>query len=310
MIVTELADHDPRWPQALALILTGTTDVAVARPRVAELLQFIQSQHLNLRTIVAANEGAALVAAASAIESPGRSALALIPPDPRCGERPAVVSLCLERVRQAAARHGVALLQALVLPEDANQASVCRGAGFAFLAELIYADRPVAQAVPIRLPATDLQFHNYSPSHHRLFARALELSYEQSLDCPKLTGLRTTDDILAGHRATGVHDPRLWFVAVRGGEAVGTLLLSPVPQRACVELVYMGVSAPARRQGIGDHLLAQAFKCCQERGFPTLTLAVDSANLPARRLYARWGFVETARRRAWVAKCGRAPQIV
>jgi ribosomal protein S18 acetylase RimI-like enzyme len=54
---------------------------------------------------------------------------------------------------------------------------------------------------------------------------------------------------------------------------------------------------------VGDRLLAEAVACCRRRGCPLLTLAVDSSNAPARRLYARWGFVETERRLAWIADC-------
>jgi ribosomal protein S18 acetylase RimI-like enzyme len=52
---------------------------------------------------------------------------------------------------------------------------------------------------------------------------------------------------------------------------------------------------------VGDELLQAALDYARRLGAPTLSLAVDSTNAPARRLYARWSFHETMRRRAWMA---------
>jgi ribosomal protein S18 acetylase RimI-like enzyme len=68
-----------------------------------------------------------------------------------------------------------------------------------------------------------------------------------------------------------------------------------------LEVVYMGVTPEARGQGVGDTLLARAADECARRRAAVLTLAVDSHNHPALDLYQRWAFVETARRRAWIA---------
>ena len=46
-----------------------------------------------------------------------------------------------------------------------------------------------------------------------IFERAIERSYEQSLDCPELSELRTVQDALAGHRAAGTFDASLWWVS-------------------------------------------------------------------------------------------------
>ena len=110
-------------------------------------------------------------------------------------------------------------------------------------------------------------------------------------------------DVLLGHRHTGLADPEgLWHLALRGGEPVGLILLAGVHHRSCLEVVYMGVSADARGQQVGDALLSLAFDIGRRRGVRTLTLAVDSTNAYARRLYERNGFVEMARRRAWICR--------
>jgi ribosomal protein S18 acetylase RimI-like enzyme len=133
------------------------------------------------------------------------------------------------------------------------------------------------------------------------FLRTLEATYEGSLDCPHLSGLRDTLDVFRGHQHTGIGHPSLWFLAYMDNEPVGILLMAGVVDRPCLEIVYMGVDARARGRRIGDALLSQAFSVARERRSEALTLAVDGNNVYAWRLYRRWGFRETTRRRAWIA---------
>jgi ribosomal protein S18 acetylase RimI-like enzyme len=74
-----------------------------------------------------------------------------------------------------------------------------------------------------------------------------------------------------------------------------------VLRRPSLEVVYMGVSAHARGRSIGNALLARAVDACERRQCERIVLAVDRENEPAVRLYARWGFAEITRRRAWIA---------
>jgi GNAT superfamily N-acetyltransferase len=123
----------------------------------------------------------------------------------------------------------------------------------------------------------------------------------ESLDCPELTGLRPIAEVLAGHRATGLFDSSLWWVARRGEEPVGVMLLNRIPDVEALEVVYMGVAQAARGTGVADGLLDQAVAAAKQAGASTLALAVDQRNTPARRLYTRWGFTETGARDAWIA---------
>ncbi|MCH7527113.1 MAG: GNAT family N-acetyltransferase [Planctomycetes bacterium] len=66
-------------------------------------------------------------------------------------------------------------------------------------------------------------------------------------------------------------------------------------------LWYEVIATDARGRRIGDALLSQAFSVARERRSEALTLAVDGNNVYAWRLYRRWGFRETTRRRAWIA---------
>ncbi|MCB0188411.1 MAG: GNAT family N-acetyltransferase, partial [Caldilineaceae bacterium] len=60
-------------------------------------------------------------------------------------------------------------------------------------------------------------------------------------------------------------------------------------QRA--ELLAIMVEPERRGQGIGQQLLDQLFRACQERNISQLDVTVDAANHAARRFYERNGFV-------------------
>jgi GNAT superfamily N-acetyltransferase len=81
---------------------------------------------------------------------------------------------------------------------------------------------------------------------------------------------------------------------------MGVVLTAETPGRASLEVVYMGVSPPWRGKGVGDMLLMRAVQRARALRLNDITLAVDGINVAARRLYERWSFVETARRRAWI----------
>jgi GNAT superfamily N-acetyltransferase len=165
----------------------------------------------------------------------------------------------------------------------------------------MYLKRAVSLGAPSTPAPLGLEWVPYAPDRETLFERAIQRTYVQSQDCPELTDLRETADVLAGHRATGVFDPGLWWVAMRGDEPVGAILLNRLETEPALEVVYMGVAQLARGQGVADALLARAVDQAAGIGANILTLAVDQRNTPARRLYARWAFVETGVRDAWIA---------
>lgn len=71
------------------------------------------------------------------------------------------------------------------------------------------------------------------------------------------------------------------------GFAVGKVVNAAVP----AELESIVVRASARRMGLGAHLCRAVIDWCRRRGAASLELEVRSANLPARALYERLGFV-------------------
>ena len=268
-------------------------------PRVAQFRESIRGAP-GPGLAFGAYENGRLVGGCAAAASPGASAMVHLG-RPGRGEIAAdATAATLRRLIDESRPHGLALLEALIAPDDSASASALSAGGFRFLTRLLYLRRRLGVPhAPAARPVA-LEWVSYTDNALSLFLAAIEGSYVESLDCPELSNLRSTEAVLAGHRAVGEFDPGLWWTVLRDSEPAGVILLSRL-SNALAEVVYMGVAGPARGAGVGDALLARAVRSCEEGSFSALLLAVDERNAPARRLYERWRFVQTGVRSAWIA---------
>ncbi len=83
-------------------------------------------------------------------------------------------------------------------------------------------------------------------------------------------------------------------------EPVGVLLLTHVPLRPAIELVYVGVVPQARGRSYGRLLVRLAIEAASRARKDHLMLAVDRRNHYALKIYGELGFTETDRRHAWI----------
>jgi ribosomal protein S18 acetylase RimI-like enzyme len=111
------------------------------------------------------------------------------------------------------------------------------------------------------------------------------------------------EDVIAGHKASGEFDPGLWFLLTEtfadGNVPArrvprGVLVLGKLPRTDAVELVYLGLTPAARGRGLGAMVLRHALGTVARIERARLTLAVDSANVPALKLYYRQGMQQIA----------------
>ncbi len=299
----QLVDRaDLRFEQCLRQVFGGRTRRSVDVERsIAQLDDIAKAQHLRADLLVGAFDEDRVVSAALAVESPGATGLLYIPPATRSPhERQAFIRV-LEELKRLAWQRRLRLLQALISADDKPRAKDLAAAGFRFLADLLYMDRAADLPKPRLKQRPEVSWVTYAPERRAAFIQALDATYIDSLDCPGLSDLRDTADVLAGHEATGVFNPNHWFLAMAGDVPAGVLLTAAVHNRSILEVVYMGVSAHFRGIGIGHCLLEKAVATSRREGLDGLTLAVDSINEPARGLYERWGFITTSRRAAWIA---------
>jgi ribosomal protein S18 acetylase RimI-like enzyme len=270
---------------ALSLIL-GSGGNPAGSQQVIDFLQFAAQRGINTQDLWVMAAGAPPIWAVLPIVSPGHTVLLFTP-----GVRPPNddVTPLIEAVCMSVAERDIHLVQVLLDPPDKAIRSLYAGLGFREMAELIYlqvgTSHPVVQD---ELPE-NFWWQTYSPQTHELFEQAILESYQQSLDCPALNGMRDISDVIAGHKASGEFNPRFWFVLTERDMPRAVLLLSRVPRTETAELVYLGVVPQMRGRGTGDLVMRQALWAVREMNLTRLTLAVDSQNGPALALYYRHG---------------------
>lgn len=274
---------------ALRLVL-GSAGRPADENQVMDFVQFAFRRRISVADVWLADHGGAIAWAILPIVSPGRTMLLLgpgsAPSDP--GERAAAKAL----VESVCTHHGarnVQLAQVLLDPADAASHRLYEDGGFAPVAQLVYLQvAPRRRAAP-PVPPTGLRWVGYGPESHERFSQTIGRTYHQSLDCPHLNGLRDMEDVLAGHKASGDFDPRLWMLLCDGDTPLGALLLAPMQPADTVELVYLGLVSEGRGRGLGDLMMRQALAATAARGAGRLSLAVDANNSPALKLYYRHG---------------------
>lgn len=193
---------------------------------------------------------------------------------------------------------GFRIVQAL-LDESApvHGAADLAGGGMPHVTDLVYLERGTHEPLDVRPGVPAFDWHTFGPETEAEFRAILQATYTDSLDMPELEGIRSLDDILAGHRAAGRFVAERWRAGRLAAEpdAAAVLLLSEIPDRDAWEVAYLGLSPAARGRGLGRAVLAQALELASHH-VSQLELAVDVRNRPAHRLYRAAGFLPFDRR--------------
>jgi GNAT superfamily N-acetyltransferase len=184
---------------------------------------------------------------------------------------------------------GCSLAQAFARPKDRDWTTPFERAGFRRITRLEQWQRELLDP-----PAggSALRFESIRTFDDPRFTATLERTYDGTLDCPELNGVRTIDQVVDGHRAQGKVHSGAWLLAFHGEQPVGLVLLVEMSDVATWELAYLGVVPEQRGRGFGRAILTHALQALQAWPATKLVLAVDERNLPARKLYASLGFVE------------------
>ncbi len=288
----------------LSLLITGAVD---GNPSAVEtFVKFARDHDFALDDLWIAEHRGRPCAATLIIPNAGRTGMLFLSPLADRDARTAASGL-LRTVRAAQDPDRIRLIQALFDPHQRPEIAVMQDAGFTSLAELMYLQRGLITGDrPLELDGA-CQCTTWSEAARDLFADAILASYEDTLDCPGLLGVRRIDDILAGHMATGVFHPDLWIVLHRDREPVAVMLINGVPGQPVMELVYLGVSRAWRRRALAHNLMEHGLSAASRHGAQRMILAVDRANKPARRLYRNLRFTSTACKQAMIHIVGSAP---
>jgi ribosomal protein S18 acetylase RimI-like enzyme len=236
------------------------------------------------------------------VVSPGKTMLLLSPTKLLNRTSPDALAELSETICMDYAQRDVDLAQLLLDPNEPAVMDAYANAGFSPLAELVYLHRAIKPAMAndtVALTGTQ-RLVSYSPQLEELFADAIRATYHESLDCPGLNGIRRMQDVIDGHRATGEFVPDLWHILLEHDRPVAVLLLNRSIHSEAMELVYIGLALEARGRGIGDLLMRIALMRSAQDAKQELTLAVDSRNTPAMKLYFRHGLKRVGSRSAMI----------
>lgn len=303
--IIQVADH--RLEEALERLMTppGTKNPLRAR----RFLDYARETGLPLEHLWSSEDGEKrIMETVLAVPNPGRTAM-MFTTRPGSPEQAASVGILIDHACGRLSEHGLHLVQSLPEPKDLLDCKAFLAGGFLELAVLNYMQRPMPRPgkTPRPLWPEDVRLEAYDDSRRADLLNILNASYEQTLDCPGLTGLRETEDILLGHLSTGVFDPALWTLMYVADQPQGALLLNPAPMQKTVELVYMGLALPVRGRGLGRNLLRHGLCLLASRDEKTFTVAADEKNAPALALYHGEGFHGIARRVALIRSIRRRP---
>lgn len=306
--------HDPgtigsarpdEWTDAFALALQQVPDAD--RPaRLANALALLAAGDIDPRGIFVARSESGLAGVQVCIPLAGASGLFWLP---QVRERWRDTDLADRLVHAALAwlrERGVKVAQALIHPQDLPGAAPLLRGGFRRVTQLQYLCHDLEE-IPTEPSRPGLRMEPYTPAHAELFHQTLARTYEDTFDCPELNGVRTIDEIIAGHRTQGIWRPETWWLAFADDQPVGIVMLMELFERNGWDLTYLGLVEGCRGQGLGRALTLQALHALRHREAARLLVAVDRRNTPALGLYESVGFEPTEVREVFLC-IFQAPQ--
>ncbi|MCW3114328.1 MAG: hypothetical protein JWR18_2724 [Segetibacter sp.] len=84
------------------------------------------------------------------------------------------------------------------------------------------------------------------------------------------------------------------LLAFWNNEAAGCIALQPLKQKGVCEMKRLFVRNEYRNKGIGDELINELLKEATKKGYQKMVLDTLERLQPARRLYIKYGFVNTS----------------
>jgi mycothiol synthase len=269
--------------------------------RVAHALQLIQQQDLIPEGVWIARRGMDLIGAFVCLPLAGASALIWPPQVLAVGNAREAEDLLIRRACEWLRNKGVKLAQALLTAEECPLALPLERNGFTHITGLWYLRHPLHFDAPFLQAEESLTFRTYPNVSAQVFQETLERTYGGTLDCPEVNGVRTLEEVLAGHRAAALHDPNRWWLALDAETPVGVVLATASTETRGWDLAYVGVVPEARGRGAGRELVRKVLLEARAADAECVTLSVDTRNRPAWKLYLSLGFEADDRREVYLA---------
>jgi len=292
------AARPEEWSTAFALALAQVPEAE--RPgRVLNALTLLSAGEIDPQGIFVARTPTGLAGVQVCLPLAGKSGLFWLPQmratwrESDLGER--LVRAAVAWVRE----RGAKLAQAILPTADIARAGPLVRCGFRHITRLNYLRHQLVDIAPLPVMRA-MRLQPWSPTLEAVFQETLLHTYEGTLDCPELNGVRTIEEIVAGHRAQGVWRPERWWLAFVHNKPAGVALLTELFDQGGWDLSYVGVVPDMRQRGIGRALTVHALHAAQEAGALQLMVAVDERNVAAGEMYRSLGFELTESREVFL----------
>ncbi|MBC23046.1 MAG: hypothetical protein CMJ32_03905 [Phycisphaerae bacterium] len=282
--------------EAVSKLIHGDRHAAV------RFLEYTRTTGLGIEAIRSLyNDSGGIEGTVIAVANPGRTTM-LFATSPAGEARAEQMGGAIQETIKALDPARTSLVQALVDPRSTWDQKAFLHGGLEQLAVLQYHERAVPRSgsIPEVEATTGVRIGPWNPDQRQLMVDLLGSTYEQTLDCPGLCGLRDGHDILDGHMGVGSFDPAIWLVLWLDQIPAGVIMFSATPASNTLELVYLGLAKAARGQGYGRLLLQAGLHLLSGRKERSIMLAVDKMNTPALGLYASAGFRKSLERIALI----------
>lgn len=257
-------------------------------PRVASAQSLVSLGELDPDGVFVVRDDAGLRGAMVCVPLPGAGGLVWPPFVQEMPERQLAENQLVRKGCGWLRGRGARLAQALLTERELPLAGPLERNGFKNITQLAYLQHSLQQIPAIAERGQHCR--PYDRVEPRLFHDTLLRTYEGSLDCPEVNGLRSVEEIISGHQGQGEFDPRRWWLVSADERPIGVVLLTDVPELEAWDLSYLGIVPEARRQGWGTTLTQLALKSAAAAEVQRLIVAVDKRNTPALNLYQRLNF--------------------
>jgi ribosomal protein S18 acetylase RimI-like enzyme len=257
--------------------------------RVANGLKMLRDKELNASGAIVARAEGRLQGALFCQAVAGASGL-IWPPQTQPGKNHQIEDQLIEHACQMLTEQGAKLVQSLLIEEEKFLAGTLERNGFNHITQLWYMRRDLKILSDLLGEPDRLEYQPYSSCAKTQFNQTLLRTYESTQDCPEVNGVRGIEEVIAGHKNQGRHDPNTWWLAFHRGQPIGVLMIAEMPDMKSWELLYVGVVREARGKGFGRELVLRGLLEARALEAPQLTLSVDARNQVALKLYKNAGF--------------------
>ena len=207
----------------------------------------------------------------------------------------------LTRAIQVAYASGVEQVQGIVAEDDVRSETVL-GRQLEPIATFTHIYRHQSLPAPkIALFEHSVSWKQANEYAARRVANMVAATFEGTLDCPELNGIRTPTQVLRGFLdGLPLRTQPYWLLLHVDGQVAGCLLLKKHAASELLELCYVGLLPKFRGRGLGRVMIGEAIRRTELLSCNVLAAAVDTRNLPALKIYHQFGFRSHQHLRAWL----------